>query len=76
MVAILEYFYGQCFANFIKYDTNARNLLIDEKLKIGIADVIAILQKENSLEQIIAQSYNFQNLDSINKAYKNTCQLM
>ena len=70
LVAILEYFYGQCFANFIKYDTNARNLLIDEKLKIGIADVIAILQKENSLEQIIAQSYNFQNLDSINKAYK------
>lgn len=70
LVAILEYFYGQCFADFIKYDTNARNLLIDEKLKIGIADVIAILQKENSLEQIIAQSYNFQNLDSINKAYK------
>lgn len=70
LVTILEYFYGQCFVDFIKYDTNARNLLVDEKLKIGIADVIDILQKENSLEQIIAQSYNFQNLDSINKAYK------
>jgi len=70
LVSILEYFYGQCFVDFIKYDTKAKNLLVDEKLKIGIADVITILQKENSLEQIIVQSYNFQNLDSINKAYK------
>lgn len=70
LVAILEYFYGQCFADFIKYDTNARKLLVNEKLKIGVADVITILQKQNSLEQIITQEYNFQNLDSINKAYK------
>jgi len=70
LVSVLEYFYGQCFANFIKYDETAKALLIEEKVKIGVADVISILQKENSLEQIITQSYNFQNIDSINKAYK------
>lgn len=70
LVSVLEYFYGQCFTNFIKYDEIAKSQLIEEKIKIGIADVLKILQKENSLEQIISQSYNFQNLDSINKAYK------
>jgi len=70
LVSVLEYFYGQCFVNFLKYDTDAKKLLVDEKLKLGVQEVIHILQKENTLEQIIAQSYNFQNLDSINKAYK------
>ncbi|MEG1313789.1 MAG: HEPN domain-containing protein [Bacilli bacterium] len=72
LVAVIEYFYGQCFANFIKYDSSARRLLVDEKLKIDIADVITILEKENSFEQTIIKSnnFNFQNLDSINKAYK------
>jgi len=70
LVSVLEYFYGQCFANFIKYDETAKALLIEEKVKIGVADVVSIFQKENSLEQIITQSYNFQNIDSINKAYK------
>ena len=70
LVSVLEYFFSQCFANFIKYDETAKSLLIEEKLKIGIADVIDIFQKKNSIEQIITQSYNFQNIESINKAYK------
>ncbi len=70
LVSVLEYFFGQCFVHFIKYDEDSKSLLIDEKIKIGVPDVIKILNKENSLEQIIMETYNFQNLDSINKAYK------
>jgi hypothetical protein len=70
LVSVLEYFFGQCFATYIKYDENARLLLSEEKTKIGISEVISILKKEDSLEQIVTQMYNFQNLDSINKAYK------
>jgi len=70
LVSILEYFFSQCFANYIKYDKKARQLLTDEKIKIDISEVINILEKENSLEQIVTQSYNFQNLDSLNKAFK------
>lgn len=69
LVSVLEYFFGQCFATYIKYDETAKNLLVDEKIKIGVSEVISILNKENSLEQIITQTYNFQNIDSINKAF-------
>lgn len=70
LVSVLEYFFSQCFANYIKYDKQARQLLTEEKIKIDISEVINILEKENSLEQIVTQSYNFQNLDSLNKAFK------
>ncbi|WP_294187694.1 hypothetical protein [uncultured Sphingobacterium sp.] len=70
LVSVLEYFFGQCFVHYIKYDETARRLLSEEKMKIGITEVISVLDKENSLEQIVAQSYNFQNLDSMNKAFK------
>lgn len=70
LVSIIEYFFGQIFANYIKYNESSRRLLTDEKIKIEISDVISILKKENSLEQIVMQFYNFQNLDSINKAFK------
>lgn len=70
LVSVIEYFFSQCFANFIKYDDAARLLLVEEKIKIGVSEVMSILKKESSLEQIITQSYNFQNLDSINRAFK------
>jgi len=69
LVSVLEYFFGQSFANFLKYDIAAKDMLLEEKIKIGIADVVNILQKETSVEQIVTQSYNFQNIESINKAY-------
>lgn len=70
LVSILEYFFGQIFANYIKFNESSRRLLTEEKFKIEISDVMSILKKDNSLEQIVTQSYNFQNLDSINKAFK------
>lgn len=70
LVSIMEYFFGQIFANYIKYNESSRRLLTEEKIKIEISDVMSILKKEDSLEQIVTKSYNFQNLDSINKAFK------
>ena len=70
LVSIIEYFFGQIFSNYIKYNESSRRLLAEEKIKIEISDVISILKKDYSLEQIVTQSYNFQNLDSINKAFK------
>jgi hypothetical protein len=70
LVSIIEYFFGQIFVSYIKYNETSRRLLTEEKIKIDISDVINILEKEISLEQIVTQTYNFQNLDSINKAFK------
>ena len=70
LVSVLEYFFGQSFAVYIRYDETARQKLTEEKIKIEISQVISILEKENSLEQIVTQTYNFQNLDSINRAFR------
>lgn len=70
LVSIIEYFYGQIFENYLKYNEASRLLLTEEKIKIDLSDVLSILEKENSLEQIVTKSYNFQNLESINKAFK------
>ncbi|HMU12783.1 MAG: hypothetical protein JST41_08055 [Bacteroidetes bacterium] len=70
LVSVIEYFFGQIFANYIKYHESSRRMLAEEKVKIEISDVISILKSEDSLEQIVMKSYNFQNLDSINKAFK------
>lgn len=69
LVSTIEYFFGQIFANYIKYNESSRRLLTEEKIKLDISDVLSILEKENSLEQIVTQYYNFQNLNSINKAF-------
>lgn len=70
LVSVIEYFFGETFVNFITYDSSARDLIVDEKVKIGVSEVVKIQNKETSLERIISETYNFQNLDSINKAYK------
>jgi hypothetical protein len=70
LVSIIEYFFSQIFSNYIKYNESSRRLLAEEKMKIEISDVISILENEYSIEQIVTQYYNFQNLDSINKAFK------
>ena len=69
LVSVLEYFFSQCFANYIKYDRTSRGLLTEEKIKVDISEVISILEKTSSLEQIVTQAYNFQNLNSLNKAF-------
>lgn len=70
LVSVLEYFFGQCFVHFIKYEENSKVLLVEERIKIGVPEVLQILEQKSSLEQIVMESYNFQNLESINKAYK------
>ncbi len=70
LVSVIEYFFGETFVNFITYDSSARELITDEKVKIGVSEVVKIQNKETSLERIISETYNFQNLDSINKAFK------
>lgn len=69
LVSVIEYFFGETFVNFITYDSSARKLIVDEKVKIGVKEVVKIQNKETSLERIISETYNFQNLDSINKAF-------
>lgn len=70
LVSVLEYFFGQSLAHFMKYDNLCKQVLAEEKIKLGVQDVIKIIEREESIEQLVLETYNFQNLESINKAYK------
>ena len=75
LVSVIEYFFGETFINYITYNPSARELIISEKLKIGVEEVLKIQNKETSIERIISENYNFQNLESINKAYRKYLQI-
>ena len=70
LVSVIEYFFSQSFYNFLKYDNNCREEIIKEKIKLDISEVLNINNNHNTIENIVTKSYNFQNIDSINRAYK------
>ncbi len=65
LVSVIEYFFSQSFYSFLKYDNNCR-----EEIKLDISEVLNINNNHTTIESIVTKSYNFQNIDSINRAYK------
>lgn len=70
LVSVIEYFFSQSFYSFLKYEPSCRENITSEKIKIDISEVLNINNNKNTIESIVAKSYNFQNIESINKAYK------
>lgn len=70
LVSVIEYFFSQIFYNYLRYDLNCKEIIVSEKIKIDISEVLNITNSLNSIESIVTKSYNFQNIESINKAYK------
>lgn len=70
LVSVIEYFFSQSFYSFLKYDNNCREEITKEKIKLDISEVLNINNNYNTIESIVTKSYNFQNIDSINRAYK------
>lgn len=69
-VSMFEYFFSQAFQVLIAYDKLALDRRIDHKAKIEFSAVLDIQSKTRSIENLIAKNYTFQNLDQLNKAYK------
>ncbi len=69
-VAMFEYFFSQAFQVLIAYDKQALEKRENHKAKIDFSTVLNVQRKNQSIESIIAESYTFQNLDQLNKAYK------
>lgn len=68
-VALLEAFFSRSFKILLCYDPKAQERLAQQSRKIDMEDVIAIRNGVKSLEDIVADWYSFQNLDSIHKAF-------
>lgn len=69
-VSMFEYFFSQAFQILISYDKLALEKRVNHKAKIDFSIVLDIQSKKRSIENLIAENYTFQNLDQLNKAYK------
>jgi len=69
-VSMFEYFFSQAFQILIKYDSDAVKKRDDFKQKIDFQTAIELSENKRTIEEVIASNYTFQNLDQLNKAYK------
>lgn len=69
-VAMFEYFFSQAFQVLIAYDKLALEKRENHKAKFEFYVILDIHRNKRSIEELIAENYTFQNLDQLNKAYK------
>lgn len=69
-VSMFEYFFSQVFQVLIKYDVLALKKRQVHKQKLDFETLLEVEKKELTIENIIARNYTFQNLNQLNKAYK------
>lgn len=69
-VAMFEYFFSQAFQVLIKYDQFALDKRESHRQKLDFDTLIEVERKEETVEGVIARNYTFQNIDQLNKAYK------
>lgn len=69
-VAIFEYFFSQAFQVLIAYDAVALKKRSSHNMKVDFSTILELDSKEKTVESVIASGYTFQNLDQLNKAYK------
>lgn len=69
-VAMFEYFFSQAFQVLIAYDKIALEKRENHKAKFEFSAILDIHSNKRSIEELIAENYTFQNLDQLNKAYK------
>jgi hypothetical protein len=70
VLAALEHFFSQAFRIFLRYDDKARQrLLTHNARKVEFSDALALAANTKSIEDVVADWYSFQNIDSIHKAF-------
>jgi len=74
-VSMFEYFFSQAFQILIAYDEYALKKRSTYKLKVEFESVLELHSKTKTIENIIAESYTFQNLNQLNKAFKEWLQI-
>lgn len=67
-LAAVENFFQRCFVILLQYDDNARKKLETISRKVEISDVIQVQAGTKQIEEIVANWYSFQNINSIHKA--------
>lgn len=69
-VAAFEYFFSRSFEILLRYDEGAQTKLQSHQQKVKFEDLLQVKSGGKTVEMLIAENYTFQNLDQLNKAYK------
>lgn len=69
-VSMFEFFFSQAFQVLIKYDPVALKKRGEHRQKLDFETLLEVEKKDATIENIIARNYTFQNLNQLNKAYK------
>lgn len=75
LVAALEHFFRGTFEIMLKYDKRARQTLEDQNKKISFTEAFALARGELTIERIASGSYSFQNLNSVQRAFKDVLEI-
>ncbi|PKP57908.1 hypothetical protein CVT91_09590 [Candidatus Atribacteria bacterium HGW-Atribacteria-1] len=69
-VSAFEFFFSQIFQILLKYDDYSIEKLKNYNQKIDFYDLLLIKENKKTIEGVIAGNYSFQNINQINKAFK------
>ncbi|MEO6561849.1 MAG: hypothetical protein ABIN99_02220 [Nitrosospira sp.] len=69
-VSMFEYFFSHVFRVLIAYDPHALEKRSSHNTRIDFSTLLQVSDGERTVEDIIADAYTFQNLDQLNKAYR------
>jgi hypothetical protein len=70
LVAVLEHFFRETFEILLKYSADAQAFLESQKRKLTYTEASSVAKGELTLERVASGWFSFQNIDSIQKAYK------
>jgi hypothetical protein len=68
-VAALEHFFSHAFKILLRYDEQARRRLAQQSKKVEFGDALALSINAKSIEDVVADWYSFQSIESIHKAF-------
>jgi len=70
LVAVIEHYFRECFEIMLKYDSSAMAKLEAQNRKTSFAEAAAIARGDLTIEQVASSWYSFQNINSIQNAFK------
>ncbi|HYD49933.1 MAG TPA: hypothetical protein VEB21_16365 [Terriglobales bacterium] len=69
-VSMFEYFFSRVFEVLVAYDSVALEKRSSYTQRVDFSTLFEVSQGKKKIEEVIAESYSFQNLSQINKGYK------
>lgn len=68
-VAALEHFFSHAFKILLRYDEQARRRLAQQSKRVEFVDALALSINAKAIEDVVAEWYSFQSIESIHKAF-------